>query len=215
MQLFRRINLFLSSILCLALVSCSPATGHKFVRSGIVTEKEVQPIVNKNNSLLYKAKIDLFNRHFSGLIVLKQTDQLTSHLTFVTEIGMKVFDYEIKNKEFKLVYIFEPLNKPNIIGLLSADMKLILLQHLLNQEAKLYQKKDQKVYKVKEDFRYYYALNDHSKNVGKIIKKGLLFTKVKASYLYSDSLHASTIKLKHKGLIRLKIELNTLSKSSP
>lgn len=220
MQLFLRINLFLSSILCLALVSCSPASGHTFVRSEVVTDKEVNPIINKNNPLLYKAKIDLFNHHFSGLMVLKQVDVNTSHLTFVTEIGMKMFDYEIKDKEFKLVYIFEPLNKPKLISLLTADMKLILLQHLFNQEAKLFEKKDHKVFKVKDNFRYYYALIENSKNVGKIVKKGNLFTKVKVHYVYADSLNPGKsgsykIRLKHTGLIRLRIELNTINKTTP
>ncbi|PBQ31196.1 hypothetical protein CNR22_05260 [Sphingobacteriaceae bacterium] len=214
MRQFLRINLFLSSILCLALVSCSPASGHKFVRTAIVTDKDVHPIVNKNTSLLYKAKIDLFNRHFSGLIVLKQLDETTSHLTFVTEIGMKMFDYEIRDKDFKLVYVFEPLNKPKITKLLTEDMKLILLQHLLNHDANMYEKEDHKVYKVKEDFRYYYAITNKTQNVGKIIKKGTLFKKVKVLYLYNDSLNASKIKLKHKGLIRLKIELNAITKTA-
>ncbi len=208
-----QINLFLSSLLALLLVSCSPASGYRFVKSATITEKEIRPIINKDNSLLFKTKIDLYNHRFSGLIVLKQTDPATSHLTFVTEIGMKMFDFEIKDATFKLVYVFEPLNKPKILKLLKTDLKLILLQHLLNKEAAIYENKTGKVYKVKEDFRYYYKLNKTSSLVWKIIKKGTLFTKVKVNYTYTDSLNASRIRLKHKGLIRLKIELNNLPKS--
>lgn len=212
MRQFLRINLFLSSLLAVTLISCSPASGHKFVRSEIVTPKEVQPIIDQNNSLLYKAKIDLYNNHFSGLIILKQLDAAVSHLTFVTEIGMKMFDFEIRDTSFTLVYVFEPLNKPKILTLLKSDMKLILLQHLFNKEAALFKKKEDYVYKVKDDFRYYYVLNKASKTVKTIKKKGVLCTKVKTYYFYNDNLQASRIKLKHKGLIRLKIELNNLNK---
>lgn len=212
MRRFLQINFFLSSLLALLLQGCSPASGHKLMRTVIVTEKDVKPIINKNNSLLYKAKIDLYNKHFSGLIVLKQTDQTTSHLIFVTEIGMKMFDFEIQNNTFKLLYIFEPLNKPKIIRLLEDDMKLILLQHLLNREAAVFENETESIYRVKEQFRYYYLADKNARTVRRVIKKGKLFTKTKVKYLYNDSLNASQIKLKHKGLIRLRIELNNLHK---
>src|SRR4051812_45456475 len=102
-------NLYLNSFLFLIVISCSPLRGYKLVDKTQVTETNVKPIVNKNNSLLYKTKINVFNKYYSGLILLKQTDASTSHLTFVTEIGMKMFDFEIRAGQFKLTYVFEPL----------------------------------------------------------------------------------------------------------
>ncbi|WP_317898310.1 hypothetical protein [Aurantibacillus circumpalustris] len=212
MKRFLQISLLLNSLLAIALVSCSPASGHKFIRTEVVTTNEVQPIIDQNNSLLYKAKIDLFRNHFSGLIVLKQIDSSTSHLTFITEIGMKMFDYEIRDTSFNLVYVFEPLNKPKILNLLKSDMKLILLQHLFNKQADLFEKNGEKVYKVKDNFRYYYVLNKGAKTVKTIKKKSALCTKVKTFYFYSNTLQANQIDLKHKGLIRLKIKLNNINK---
>jgi hypothetical protein len=212
MKQYLRTNLFLSSLLALILISCSPATGHKFSKTVTVSKADVQSIINKDNSLLYKAKIDLYNNHFSGLIILKQIEPSISHLTFVTEIGMKMFDFEIRDTSFKLVYVFEPLNNPRVIKLLESDMKLILLQHLYHKQATMFVKKDETIYKVKDGFRYYYVLNTNSKSVKKIIKKGKLFAKVKVTYLYNESSNASRIQLKHKGLIRLKIELNNIPK---
>ena len=208
-------SLLLSSLVLLTLYACSPVNGGKYLRSTVITEKDVQPIINKTNSLLYKAKIDVYNRHFSGLIVLKQTAPNTSHLTFVTEIGMKMFDFEILDSVFKLVYVFEPLNKPRLIYLLENDMKLILLQHLLNREADVFEKKDMIVYRVKQDFRYYYQSSTGNKTVEKIIKKGSLFKKAKEIYTYDDSLNAKKINLKHKGLVRLKISMEQVNKSTP
>jgi hypothetical protein len=138
-----------------------------------------------------------------------------------------MFDFEIINNnfktsgvtlhhnDFKLTYIFEPLNKPKIIELLKSDMKLILLQQLFYKEARSYEKKNKCIYKIKEDARYYYKVNSNTRAVESIIKKGKLLTKEKVTYLYNDSLNPSNIRLKHKGLIRLRIELNNLPKTAP
>lgn len=206
-------NLFLNSLLVILVASCAPTSNYKLTGSSLITENQVKPIINTNKALLYKAKLDLYRQHYSGLLLLKQTDANTSHLTFVTEIGMKMFDFEIKNDRFNLVYVFEPLNKPKLIQLLEADMKLILLQHLLKKEASIYKQKDQLIFKVKDGHRYYYELNPGKKTVKKIKVKGHILTKEKVLYNYNDSLDAEHIQLKHKGLIRLKIELTRLNKS--
>lgn len=209
----RPINLFLSSLFVILVSSCAPTSSYKLTGTSIITETQVHPIVNSTKALLYKAKLDLYKQHYSGLILLKQTDLNTSHLTFVTEIGMKMFDFEIKKDSFNLVYIFEPLNKPKLIQLLEADMRLILLHHLLKKEASVYEKKDRRIYKVKDGFRYYYELNQGANTVRNIRVKGRIFTKENVLYNYNDSLDAEHILLKHKGLIRLKIELTRLDKS--
>lgn len=206
-------NLFLNSVFVILVASCAPTSSYKLTGSSLITENQVKPIINTNKALLYKAKLDLYRQHYSGLLLLKQTDSNMSHLTFVTEIGMKMFDFEITDDRFNLVYIFEPLNKPKVIQLLEADMKLILLQHLLKKEASIYEKKDQRIFKVKEGHRYYYELHPGTKTVKKITVKGRFFTKEKVMYDYNDSLDAEHIQLKHKGLIRLKIELTRLNKS--
>ena len=93
-------NLCLSSLFIAFLFGCSPTQGYKLSRVEIVTNTHVRAIINKDNSLLYKAKINLYNKYYGGLIVLKQIDPSTAHLVFVTELGMKMFDFEIKNNEF-------------------------------------------------------------------------------------------------------------------
>lgn len=213
MRLLLLRNLLLSSLVLLVAAACSPTLGYKSMGKVKVSERLVKPIISREKSLLYKAKIKVYNKRYSGLILLKQVDPETAHLTFVTEIGMKVFDFEIRDTSFKLTYIFEPLNKPRIIQLLSNDMKLILLQDLLDKEAKLYEKQNKNIYKTGEKSRTFY-LTDNKPRVDKSIVKGVLFTKEKVTYLYNDSLEANQINLKHKGLVRVKIELNRVSGSS-
>lgn len=207
-------NLFLSSLFITLIISCSPTHNYTLKRTELVTESDIHSIINKDNSLLYKAKINLYNRYYSGLIVLKQTSPGTSHLVFITELGMKMFDFEIRNNQFKLIYVFEPLNKPNVLSLLENDLKLILLQNLLNKEAEIFERnnQDKRIYKTTNNkLKNYYFINTNTKTVKRTIVKGKVFIKEKVEYIYNDSLIAKQIKLKHKGIIRLKIELNNLS----
>lgn len=206
-------NLCLSSLFITLIISCSPTHNYTLKRTKLVTESDIHSIIDKDNSLLYKAKINLYNHYYSGLIVLKQTGPGISHLVFITELGMKMFDFEITNNQFKLIYVFEPLNKPNILRLLENDLKLILLQNLLNQEAKVFERNgnDERIYQTTNNkLKNYYFVKATTKTVEKTIVKGKLFIKEKVNYMYNDSLFAKQIKLKHIGIIRLKIELNKL-----
>jgi hypothetical protein len=214
MRQFFSKNLFLSSLVVFLISSCSPTLCYKKQsKPEVITETKIHPIVNRNNSLLYKANIKLYTKYFSGLILLKQTDSSTSHLVFVTELGMKMFDYEIQNNQFKLIYVFEPLNKPKILNLLESDLKLILLQNLLNKEAAIYSKANKYIYKVNEqELKNFYYINTSTKTVSQTKVKGALFCKEKVTYIYNDSSEATHIKLKHKGFIRLKIELNNIER---
>lgn len=204
----------LSSLFITLIVSCSPTYNYTLRRTEIVTESDIHSIINKDNSLLYKAKIKLYNQYYSGIIVLKQIDSLASHLVFITELGMKMFDFEIRNNQFKLIYVFEPLNKPNVLKLLESDMKLILLQNLINIEARVFEQKNQtkRIYKtINNKNKNYYFINTDTKTVDKTIVKKNLFIKEKVNYIYDEHLNAKQIILKHKGIIRLKIELNNIT----
>ena len=154
-------NLFLSSIFFFLLYSCSPVATYKLKGKALIGEKEIKSLIPKTGSLLFKAKIDLYSKHYSGLMILKQTDSLTSHLTFVTEVGMKMFDFEIKDHVLKLVYIFEPLNKPKLIQLLTADLELLLLQKAMGREASVYINSDRTMYKIRDKKIYYYLANQN------------------------------------------------------
>ncbi len=209
-------NLLLSSLLLFIFISCSPTHGYKLAGKEVVTSSHVRPIIDSDSSLLYKAKITFYNQYFSGLILLKQTDTAISHLVFVTELGMKMFDFQIQDNELKLIYVFEPLNKPEVLNLLKNDLKLIFLQHLLNKEACFYKKKggNTRIYKIYDGkLKNYYLVDPSEKKIKRTIVKKNLLIKEKVDYSYDNSLIINNIKLKHKGLIRLKIELNVLTKN--
>jgi len=206
--------LCLSSLLITVIISCSPTHKYTLRKTEVVRDSDIHSIVNKEHSLLFKAGISVYNKYYTGLIVLKQTDSITSHLVFITELGMKMFDFRIQNNQLKLMHVFEPLNKPKIVKLLESDLKLILLQNLFNKEAKVFEEKKgvNSMYQITTGkLKNYYFINTNAKTVDKIIVKGKVFTKKKVNYIYNDSLNPVRIKLKHKGFIRLKIELTNIS----
>src|ERR1700743_1491504 len=142
MVAFRLKNLYLNSLLIL-FTSCAIPLKYKLAQQRKITSTDIQPLVSANNSILYKTQIFLFNKYYTGLLLHKQIDSLTSHLVFVTEVGMKMFDIEIQKDSLKMAYCFGPMNKPKITNLLENDMGAILLYPLLNKTAKIYINKKQ------------------------------------------------------------------------
>ncbi|MDI1356452.1 MAG: hypothetical protein PSX36_16160 [bacterium] len=214
MQRFRHKHLFLSSLLLLWLGGCSPVRGYKLIGTSKVDKNTVLPIIDSAQSLLYKTNIQLYRKHYSGIILLKQTAPKTAHVTFVTEIGMKMFDYEISDSSFKLISIFEPINQPRITTMLESDMKLIVLYQLYKTESLHFRNGTSNIYKIKGKKRDYYTVGaTHA--IDHVRRKGIFFNTVKINYLMAEDLKPQEIKLRHKGLLRLKINLKRISKSEP
>jgi len=212
MAIFRLKNLYLSSVFIL-LTSCAIPIKYKFAEQRKILSSDVQPMISSENAILYKAQIFLFNKYFTGLLLHKQTDSATSHLVFVTEIGMKMFDIEIKKDSLKMTYCFGPMNKPKITNLLESDMGTILLYPLLNKTAKIYVniKEENTLYVTrKKGATYFYYTQANSPRVAKTLVCGKLFTKQKTVYKYGVDNLPESVSLKHKGLLRLKIKLNRI-----
>jgi hypothetical protein len=212
MVIFRLKNLYLSSLLIL-LTSCVIPLKYKLAEQRKITVTDAQPLVSSELSMLYKTQIFLFNKYYTGMLLHKQTDSTTSHLVFVTELGMKMFDIEVKKDSLKMVYCFAPMNTPKITTLLENDMGLILLYQLLNKQSKVYlnKKEKKKLYITKENNRkYFYYTQGNSNRIAKSLVKGKLFTKQKTVYKYGLDNLPESVSLKHKGLLRLKIKLNRI-----
>jgi len=212
MAIFRLKNLYLSSVFIL-LTSCTIPLKYKLTDQKKVSSQDVQPMVSAENPILYKAQIFLFNKYYTGLLLHKQTDSLTSHLVFVTEVGMKMFDIEIQKDSQKMAYCFGPMNKPKITNLLENDMGAILLYPLLNKTAKIYINKKQgnTLYVTREKGKkYLYFTQANSGRIAKSLVRGKLFTKQKTVYKYGTDNLPESVSLKHKGLLRLRIKLNRI-----
>ena len=136
----RLLKLYLSlSSICLFLVSCSISKYQSYEEPfpEIITHQTLLPVVDPNGtSSKFKASIDVLNKHFTGIVIVKKTDSLTTHMIFVTELGMKMFDLEQKDTSLNMVYVFEPMNKPKLISILKTNFKNMLLLDVYGKERK-------------------------------------------------------------------------------
>jgi hypothetical protein len=214
MAIFRLKNLFLSSLFIL-FTSCAVPLKYKLIEERTILPSDITPLISSDNAMLYKMQIFLFNKYYSGLLLHKQTDAATSHVVFVTELGMKMFDMQVKSDSLKMVYCFGPMNQPKITTLLENDMGSILLNQLLNRTGKVYSstKGQNKLYVTKQGkARNIYYTQENSNKIIKSIARGKLFTKQKTVYKYGSDNILESVSLKHKGLLRLRIKLNRINK---
>ncbi len=185
---------------------------HKFAS----LPKRSEQIIQNNNlqaiipplgrSVKYKATIDILKNHFTGLIVLKQTDSITKHLVFVTELGMRMFDFEMKGDSMKPVFVFGPLNKPKLVSALLRNFNSMLLLEWFGHKVEARNKKEQKVLYLKNGKRNLFLNTDgnHFATQQNIFNK----RKKESKTTYSDNY--STLKLKQYGLVKLYIELEKI-----
>ena len=131
-----KLYLLLSSLLFLVFVSCRITKyKHKDCEKAVLTEQLLSPIINSHHPIKYKATIDVLKNHLTGLLIVKQTDSTTIHFVFVTELGMKMFDFGYKNNQMESVFVFQPLNKPKLIQSLMRNLEHIFLLNISYKNA--------------------------------------------------------------------------------
>ena len=212
MHLFQKIVLLLSSILLVS--SCRISKyNHRNCEKVVLNQEFIKPVLKENSVLRYNATIDILKNHLTGLIIVKQTDSITKHIVFVTELGMKMFDFELKNNEIKTAYVFEPLNKPKLIEVLKTNFKSMLLLSEFGTNDCKYEKgndvfyvsrnvKNKQFFTVSKTDGLTLKVTFHKhKRTSEIIYK---FDSVTGNYTY--------IKCKQYGLIKFYFELTEIQK---
>lgn len=139
MYLLPKPYLYLSSFLLLLFFTSCKISKYKLTNCDrvVLTEDVLTPIIKPNQPLKYKATIDVLKNHLSGLLIVKQTDSITTHFVFVTELGMKMFDlsYSNSNHTMNADFVFEPLNKPKLVASLKRNFENMFLLKLIKQYA--------------------------------------------------------------------------------
>lgn len=205
MRKYRIIFLLLSSLL---LSSCTyrQLASYKKQKELLITPENLRPVIPSSGAVKYKASIDVLNKHFTGLILLKQTDTQTRHLVFVTELGMRMFDLEMKGDSMKPVFVFDPLNKPKLVSALVRNFKSILLIEWFNKSADVVVKSAKEALHLKLDNRHLFLFEE-----GDNAEKLQVFNKHKKESKTIYSNNYGTIKLKQYGLVKLYIELEKIT----
>ena len=216
MRLFLKIALLLSSILFISGCRISKYNHHNCDKISL-TKDLITPVFNPNSTLKYNARIDVLKNHLTGLIIVKQTDSITKHIVFVTELGLKMFDFELNNHEIKTAYVFEPLNKPKLIEALKRNFSNMFLLNEVEKKGRECNKNGSRFFLVSNNkFKWAYIglINDNN-NLYLFLQATFHNNKrtSKINYIYSDTSQSySHITCKQYGLIKFYFELNEIQK---
>lgn len=160
----------------------------------------------------YKTSIDVLKNHLSGILVVKKTDSLTTRIVFVTELGMKMFDFEARNDTMSTVYVFDPLNKPALIGALKRNFNNMFLLHA-DGPAEEHNHKGKSIYSISHgmNISFYTMQPEGSRAVSLQETFYKRHRESKINYEYSAQTHTYTkITCKQYGLVKFYFELNAI-----
>jgi hypothetical protein len=210
-------NLILSSLVVLLLSACSPLLFNNYKRPEAGTDNGGNIpswFREAGNRYLFQASIDIYKKHFSGLLFIKRLSADSSRILYITELGMKIFDLEFPgNGSSRVIYCMEGLNKKSVLSLLQRDMGLMIRNITIDNKAKILEsrKDSRKIIKIKEQKGTSYCfLNDSTGTVDELIHTGLLAKKLHLRYFSSNGMDLDSIALSHYS-VKLNIHLSKLN----
>jgi len=199
---------FLISI-CLFLVGCTSypkKLGFKEIET--INEVVGNPYFSDvSKDYVYKAKIDVYDKTFGGIFIVKKIAEANHRVVFTTEMGSKIFDFTFYNNDFKVNYILAEMDKKILINILEKDFRVLVRENgtILNISVKesttLF---ETEIVKKK----YFYAFKNDQLNSISRVKMG----KEKVQFIFSDinAITAKNIQILHHN-IKLTIKLKSIN----
>ncbi len=202
------IRFFQISVLFFFFISCSlPTTKGYLERS--VSKKNIENnyFSNEKTDYIYKAKIDIYNKRFGGLLIIKKTGIDEYRVVFTTEFGNKIFDFVIRNGSFKMNYVLDELNKKIILKTLQDDFYILVKQ--FNRVSKQFDSTKEIVFKTNynKDYDLYYFYLKENNQLFKIVKSNKQKEQVIFDLLEFNNDIGTKIDISHQNF-KLKIHLN-------
>lgn len=156
---------------------------------------------------VYKASIDVYNRHYGGLLIIKKIAENQHRLAFTTEMGNKLFDFTFTKNNFQVNFILDQLDKKILINILKKDFKVLVTENptVLNSYSnKVIHIFETAIYNKKH---YYFT---HNKQLNQVVKTKN--GKEKVLFLFSeiDNHLAHQIEIKHHNM-KLDIKLRSIT----
>lgn len=170
-------------------------------------------IAHHFQKILFKTQIHAFGKSTSGLLYIKLMDKDHYRFTFLTQMGMKIFDAEIDKHQFKINQLISYLDKKGVRKILENDLRLLISQpasHATKQAVFLNTKEQQSLIREKANGQYYYYLYENQQLVLKE-ETGSIFKKTSIKYHYQGSGLPESIHIKHFG-IKLEWQLIPIKK---
>jgi hypothetical protein len=109
---------------------------------------------------LYRASVDVYGNHISGLMFFKTMPDSSQNVVFATETGLTFFNFSwSKSGEFKVQHVIEKLDRKVVINLLRKDLELILIPSTYKSRANAESDKTHSV-EFKKEKVFFYASED-------------------------------------------------------
>jgi len=163
-----------------------------------------------HNPKLYKTTIDIYQYHFSGLMVIKQVSEQSHRVVFITETGIKIFDMEFFSQgDTELHYCLEALNRRSVIRTLKNDIGL-MIRNVPEPDKKVKVFADREIKKkiIRQKTGLgacYYFIREDSHNVDTIIQTTGTGKKVNLCFYSAAENLIDSVKVSH---YKIKLELH-------
>ncbi len=209
MRNFLRIAFWLISSLLL-FNACSIRHHSNYKKSSAFEIKENDFIANHFQKVLFNTQIHAFGNDVSGLLFIKLMAKEDYRFVFLTQMGMKIFDVELKRNQFEVHQLVSYLDKKSVRKVLENDLSLLIQTPILFEKSSFFQHKEDGSLLLREKHLgkfYYYQYQE-----GLIMNKessSAFFLGTKIKYFYKGGNLPQNILIKHSG-INLEWELKPI-----
>ena len=187
--------------ICFLFVSCgSYPKKQNFQLDNSVSENLANPYFSdETKDYVYKASIDVYDKHFGGLLIIKKIDKNNHRVAFTTEMGNKLFDFTFIEDDFKVNFILDELNKKMLINILKKDFKVLITEKL--KVSNSFKKNNNRIFETTiYNKTHYYFFNESQLTHVVKTKNGkekveFLFTEISANFADQISIKHNNIKL--------------------
>src|SRR5690554_2851026 len=199
-------SLAISTFFVLFFSSCSLKTTEGLRPSALSGAKISNPYFSDPEmDYVYKAKIEVLNKNFGGILIVKKTAPQSHRIVMTTEFGGKLLDFQYENDIFIKNYVIEELDRKFILNILKEDFRLLLLENANILAA--YGSDSNQVYKTQYGKRFnFYFIEKSSDRLEKIVNSTKTKEKVTVYFTSSNGTIAENISIKHNNF-KLKIDL--------
>lgn len=196
------------SIGLVLLVSCASYPKKQgFEKQAVATSSLQNPYFsNPDQDYVYKANIEVYDKTFGGILIVKKLGDQSHRIVFTTEMGNKLFDFSFVDDEFRVNYIMDELNKKFLINILKQDFKVLLADPI--DIINTFQSKGAMVFEttINRKSHFYYV----SKQLDKIVRTSNGKEKVSFQFSEINDTIAKNIQIVHSN-IQLKISLKSIT----
>ncbi|MDR1783828.1 MAG: hypothetical protein LBR13_06175 [Dysgonamonadaceae bacterium] len=208
-------NSVLNSLLALmAFASCSPQIlrGYEKIDDANLAREAFFPFFpTADSTVVFNMQIDYRSNHFSGILLVKNTDKDTYRAVFSTHFGMSVFDFLLSPEVFEVISCLDDLNKKQVIGTLQEDFKTLLFLNIEEwNEAERFQNKGNRDLEILKKNKHYYLKNNDLQQTYRVFRPRFI-NAVDYSYDEFHDKFPAKIEIKH-SKIGLTLKLDKIVK---